>query len=106
MRILVRPSAADAPTTRGRPGAAPGVGSGVPSRTRAELGRQLDACRVVCTSPGLRAAQVPLAAAKTVDLAQLVALSTYLFDIGGVRLVATYGIVRAIAPAVRPICPA
>ena len=52
------------------------------------------------TNPGLRAAQVPLAVSKTVDLAQLIGLSTYLFDIEGVGAVAIYGVVRAIAPTV------
>jgi Major Facilitator Superfamily len=69
-------------------------------RPGAELRRQLGVCRIVFTSPDLRAAQVPLAVSKTVDLAQLIGLSTYLFDIEGVGAVATYGVVRAIAPTV------
>ena len=43
---------------------------------------------------------MPLAVSKTVDLAQLIGLSTYLFDIEGVSAVAIYGVVRAIAPTV------
>ena len=78
----------------------PSVGPGAPTRPGAELRRQLGACRVVFTSADLRAAQVPLAVSKIVDLAQLIGLSTYLFDIEGVGAVAAYGIVRAIAPAV------
>ena len=69
-------------------------------RPGAELRRQFGVCRFVFTSPDLRAAQVPLAVSKTVDLAQLIGLSTYLFDIEGVGAVATYGVVRAIAPTV------
>jgi len=70
------------------------------SRPGAELRRQLGVCRIVFTSPDLRAAQVPLAVSKTVDLAQLIGLSTYLFDIEGIGAVATYGVVRAIAPTI------
>ena len=69
-------------------------------RPGAELRRQLGVCRIVFTSPDLRAAQVPLAVSKTVDLAQLIGLSTYLFAIEGVGAVAIYGVVRAIAPTV------
>src|SRR6476646_6236905 len=78
----------------------PSARSGVLRRPGAELRRQLDVCRIVFTNPGLRAAQVPLAVSKTVDLAQLIGLSTYLFGIEGVGAVATYGVVRAIAPTV------
>jgi hypothetical protein len=66
----------------------------------AELRRQFGGCRIVFTSADLRAAQVPLAVSKVVDLAQLIGLSTYLFAIEGVGAVAAYGIVRAIAPAI------
>src|SRR3954471_20485301 len=83
------------PVTPSNPGPA-----GVLRRPGAELRRQLGVCRIVLTSPGLRAAQVPLAVSKTVDLAQLIGLSTYLFDIEGVSAVAIYGVVRAIAPTV------
>jgi predicted MFS family arabinose efflux permease len=76
----------------------PRARSGVLRRPGAELRRQLGVCRIVFTNPDLRAAQVPLAVSKTVDLAQLIGLSTYLFDIEGVGAVATYGVVRAIAP--------
>ena len=78
----------------------PSTRFGVLRRPGAEARRQLGACRFVLTSPDLRAAQVPLAVSKTVDLAQLIGLSTYLFDIEGVGAVAIYGVVRAIAPTV------
>ena len=68
----------------------PSAQSGVLTRPGAELRRQLDVCRIVFTNPGLRAAQVPLAVSKTVDLAQLIGLSTYLFVIEGVDAVAIY----------------
>ena len=41
-----------------------------------------------------------MALARTVDLAQLVAVSAYLFGRGGAGAVAVYGVVRAIAPAI------
>ncbi len=66
----------------------------------AELDRPLHACRTVFASPDLRAAQVSLAVSKTVDIAQLVGLSAYLYDTDGVGAVAAYGVVRAVAPAV------
>ena len=72
-------SAGHPPVTPSNPGP-----PGVLRRPGAELRRQLGVCRIVLTSPGLRAAQVPLAVSKTVDLAQLIGLSTYLFDIEGV----------------------
>src|SRR4051794_8078280 len=83
------------PATPSNPGAL-----SVLRRPAAELRRQLGVCRIVFTSPELRAAQVPLAVSKTVDLAQLIGLSTYLFEIEGVGAVALYGVVRAIAPTV------
>jgi MFS family permease len=76
------------------------AGSGVLGRPGAELRRKVGVCRIVFTNPDLRAAQTPLAVSKTVDLAQLIGLSTYLFDIEGVGAVAAYGVVRAIAPTV------
>jgi Major Facilitator Superfamily len=84
------------PATPSNPSARPGVRTG----PGAELRRQLGVYRIVFTNPDLRAAQVPLAVSKTVDLAQLIGLSTYLFDIEGVGAVAVYGVVRAIAPTV------
>ena len=54
---------------------------------------------MVFANPALRTAQIALAVARAVDLAQLVALSGYLYGAGGVGAVATYGIVRAVAPA-------
>ena len=83
---------------RGPRGAA--VRSGVSTRVGAELVRQLSAGRVVFGNPDLRAAQLGLAVAKVVDLAQLIALSAYLYAGDGVAAVAAYGIVRALAPAV------
>ena len=55
---------------------------------------------MVFGNPDLRAAQLGLAVAKVVDLAQLIALSAYLYAGEGVAAVAAYGIVRALAPAV------
>ncbi|MET0457888.1 MAG: hypothetical protein ABW195_01470, partial [Ilumatobacteraceae bacterium] len=43
-------------------------------------------------------AQLALAGARTVDLAQLVVVSTYLFTRSGVTSVAAYGVVRTLAP--------
>ena len=73
---------------------------GASRRVGIELGRQLRAIHVVFTNPALRAAQLALAAARAVDLAQLIALSAYLYAGGGVGTVAAYGVVRAIAPTV------
>ena len=74
--------------------------SGALARVGVELARQLSAGRVVFGNPDLRAAQLALAVAKAVDLAQLIALSAYLYAGDGVAAVAAYGIVRALAPAV------
>jgi len=65
-----------------------------------ELSRQLRALRLVVMNPALRAAQVGLAISRAVDLAQLIALSAYVYTAGGVAAVASYGVVRAIAPAI------
>ncbi len=62
--------------------------------------RQVDAVRVVFASRWLRDCQVSVALARSIDLAQLVAISAYLFESGGLRSVAAYGVVRTIAPAV------
>jgi len=61
--------------------------------------RQLDAVRVVFASRWLRDCQLSVALARSIDLAQLVAVSAYLFESGGLRSVAAYGVVRTIAPA-------
>jgi hypothetical protein len=63
-----------------------------------EFRRQLRALRVVFSNPALRTTQIALAVARAVDLAQLVALSGYLYGTGGVGAVAAYGIVRAVLP--------
>lgn len=62
--------------------------------------RQVDAVRVVFTNRSLRDCQVALALVRTVDLAQLVAVSAFLFEHGGLSSVAAYGVVRTAAPAV------
>ena len=49
---------------------------------------------------------MPLAVSKTVDLAQLIGLSTYLFDIEGVSAVAIYGVVRAMTDVGVPLSTA
>ena len=54
----------------------------------------------VLARPAVRDAQVALAAARAVDLAQLVVVSTFLFTRGGTAHVAAYGVVRTIVPAV------
>jgi hypothetical protein len=70
----------------------------VSERVCVELNRQLRALRVVFSNPALRAAQVALAVARAVDLAQLIALSGYLYAGGGVGAVSAYGVVRAVPP--------
>jgi hypothetical protein len=72
----------------------------VSARVSVELGRQRRALRVVFSNPALRAAQVALAVSRAVDLAQLIALSGYLYAGGDVGAVAIYGVVRAVAPAI------
>lgn len=64
------------------------------------LSRQLAALRVVFASPPLRRCQLTMVLGRTVDLAQLVTVSAYLFTRDGADAVAVYGVVRAIAPAV------
>ncbi len=53
----------------------------------------------VLARPAVRDAQLALAGARAVDLAQLVVVSTFLFTRGGTAHVAAYGIVRTIVPA-------
>jgi hypothetical protein len=64
------------------------------------MGRQLDAVRVVFTTRSLRDCQLALALVPTTDLAQLVAVSAFLFGHGGLGSVAAYGVVRTVAAAV------
>ena len=59
----------------------------------------MGAMRAVLGNRAGRGVQMQLAAARTVDLAQLVVLSAFLFAEGGPALVATYGIVRTLVPA-------
>ena len=67
---------------------------------RIEFRRQLSAVGVVFANPGLRDCQLALALARVVDLAQLVAVSAYLYGQGGAAPVAAYGVIRAVAAAV------
>ena len=67
---------------------------------RRTMGRQLDAVRIVFTSRSLRDCQLAVALVRTTDLAQLVAVSAFLFGHGGLGSVAAYGVVRTVAPAV------
>jgi MFS family permease len=62
--------------------------------------RLLEALRTVIANRSMRDAQVALALARAVDLAQLVVVSTFLFSRGGAASVATYGVVRTLAPTV------
>jgi predicted MFS family arabinose efflux permease len=66
---------------------------------RSALHRQIGAARAVLRAGSLRDCQLSLALARTTDLAQLVAVSAYLFDNGGLTSVAAYGVIRTIAPA-------
>ena len=61
--------------------------------------RGVRAVGAVFANHSVRDAQIALAAAHAVDLAQLVVVSAFLFARGGAALVATYGVVRAIVPA-------
>ncbi len=54
----------------------------------------------VLARPNVRHAQLALAGARAVDLAQLVVVSALLFNRGGTAHVAAYGVVRTIVPAV------
>ena len=54
----------------------------------------------VLARPNVRHAQLALAGARAVDLAQLVVVSAFLFNRGGTAHVAAYGVVRTIIPAV------
>lgn len=67
---------------------------------RVDLRRQFGAMTVVFANPGLRTCQLSLAFARAVDLAQLVAVSAYLYSQGGAGPVAAYGVIRALAAAV------
>ena len=67
---------------------------------RGTMGRQLDAVRVVFTTRSLRDCQLAVALVRTADLAQLVAVSAFLFGHGGLGSVAAYGVVRTVAPAI------
>ena len=64
---------------------------------RASGGRAMIA---VLARPAVRDAQLALAGARAVDLAQLVVVSALLFNRGGTAHVAAYGVVRTIVPAV------
>jgi predicted MFS family arabinose efflux permease len=61
--------------------------------------RGMRAVGAVFANHSVRDAQIALAVARAVDLAQLVVVSAFLFGRGGAALVATYGVVRAIVPA-------
>jgi MFS family permease len=63
------------------------------------LRRQLRAVRLVFSSRSLRDCQLALVLVRTTDLAQLVAVSAFLYLHGGFGDVAAYGVVRAIVPA-------
>jgi MFS family permease len=63
------------------------------------LRRQLGAVRLVFSSRSLRDCQLALVLVRTSDLAQLVAVSAFLYLHGGFGDVAAYGVVRAIVPA-------
>jgi MFS family permease len=65
-----------------------------------DLRRQLSSVGVVFANPGLRDCQLALALARIVDLAQLVAVSAYLYGQGGAGPVAAYGVIRALAAAI------
>ena len=56
--------------------------------------------RAVWANRPLRHAQIAVAGVRTVDLAQLVVVSAWLFTRGGAADVAIFGIVRTLAPAV------
>jgi MFS family permease len=58
------------------------------------------AVREVIANRSMRDAQIALAGARAIDLAQLVVVSTFLFSRDGATSVATYGVVRTLAPAV------
>jgi len=62
--------------------------------------RQLAAVRVVFASRPLRNCQLALALVRSTDLAQLVAVSAFLFQHGGLGSVAAFGVVRTAAPAI------
>jgi Na+/melibiose symporter-like transporter len=64
---------------------------------RAGRGRAMVA---VLARPNVRRAQLALAGARAVDLAQLVVVSAWLFNRGGTAHVAAFGVVRTIFPAV------
>jgi MFS family permease len=64
------------------------------------FGQQLHAARAVLRTGPLRDCQLSLALARTTDLAQLVGVSAFLFEHGGLGHVAAYGVVRTIAPAI------
>jgi MFS family permease len=67
---------------------------------RETMRRQFDAVRVVFTTGPLRDCQIAIALVRTTDLAQLVAVSAFLFEHGGLSSVAAYGVVRTVAPGV------
>jgi predicted MFS family arabinose efflux permease len=68
--------------------------------TSASREREVRAIGAVFANHSVRDAQIALATARAVDLAQLVVVSAFLFARGGAGLVATYGVVRALVPAV------
>lgn len=63
-------------------------------------GRRFASVRVVFASRSLRNCQLSLALVRTADLAQLVAISAYLFEQNGLGGVAVYGVLRTVVPAV------
>ena len=63
------------------------------------LRRQFGAVRLVFSSRSLRDCQIALVLVRTSDLAQLVAVSAFLYLHGGFGDVAAYGVVRALVPA-------
>lgn len=63
------------------------------------VGARLRAVRVVFANPALRREQLALALTNSAGFAQLVAVSTYLFGIGGAAGVAAYGVISTLAAA-------
>ena len=62
--------------------------------------RRMGAVSAALANRSVRNAQIALAGARAVDLAQLVVVSAFVFSRGGAALVATYGVVRTLVPAV------
>ncbi len=67
---------------------------------RAQAVAEDSGVRAVLANRSVRDTQLALTGVRTIDLAQLVVVSTFLFTRGGAADVATYGVVRTLVPAV------